>query len=122
MKIIIAGSRDYGITFKEKQKVFLLLDVIFSKLELKSPPVVLCGKADGIDSCGEDYAKQKGWQVDPYPADWTSLGNAAGPIRNQQMVTEADMLVVIRFKDSKGSKDVLARAKTKGIKIIDLVI
>ena len=122
MNIIIAGSRDIGISLREKNQVFLILDKVFLNLNLNEPPVIFDGGCSGVDACGKEYAKTKGWQVDTYKADWLNLGKAAGPLRNQQMVDKADMLVVIRTKNSRGSKDVLARAKNKGIRFIDVVI
>lgn len=42
----------------------------------------------GVDQYAFEWASSHGTQVKPerYPAKWARLGNAAGPIRNQQMV------------------------------------
>lgn len=122
MNIIIAGSRDVGISLREKNQVFSILEKIFLNLKLEEPPIIFDGDCSGVDACGKEYGNKMGWKVRTFKADWLNLGKAAGPLRNQQMVSEADMIIVIRAKNSKGSKDVLARAKNKGIKFIDVVI
>ena len=54
-----------------------------------------------------------------YPADWEKHGKAAGPIRNQQMLTEGKPDLVLAFHDdlasSKGTRDMVMRATKAGI-------
>ena len=115
--IIIAGSRDIDQTYEKY--VFLLLDTIFEKLALSSPPVIFSGKAKGMDSLGEAYAKFNNWEIRHFPADWNTLGKKAGPVRNQQMIdARADILICFYFEDSKGSKDMITRAAANKIKVI----
>lgn len=49
------------------------------------------------------------------PADWAHHGRAAGPIRNQEMIDEADALAV--FPGGRGTTDCTLRAEKKGIPI-----
>jgi len=53
-----------------------------------------------------------------HPADWTRLGKAAGPIRNQEMVDAgADMVYAFPTPASRGTLDCMARAWVRGIPI-----
>ncbi len=48
-------------------------------------------------------------------ADWRTHGRAAGPLRNQEMIDEADALAA--FNGGRGTADCVRRAKAKGIPI-----
>ena len=123
MNIIIAGSRKIG---KEHKKyVFSLLDSIFEKLSIPKEEkiAIFSGKCYGMDELGEAYATQNSWEIRDFFADWKVLGKAAGPTRNQKMIDSgANFLICFYLEDSKGSKDIIARAKKKNIKTIALKI
>lgn len=133
MKVVIAGSRDED-RLPKKEEVFKMLDECFDRLFAKLdcsvtnlPPTIeiFSGKCPtGMDAYGECYAKLKGWTIVPFPADWKRLKLAAGPIRNQQMIdNNPDALICFRFKDSKGSNDVVSRAREKKtVLVIDVVL
>lgn len=58
----------------------------------------------------------------PFPANWTTYGNAGGPIRNQSMLSEGKPDVVIAFHDdiaggSRGTKDMCDRASKAGVPV-----
>ena len=59
--------------------------------------------------------------VRAFPAKWNEHGKAAGPIRNQQMLTEGKPDLVIAFNDylpnSKGTLDMVTRARRAGVAI-----
>lgn len=80
MKIIIAGSRE-GMPedeFKRELEGYLADE----NIEVSE---VVCGKAKGIDTLGEMWAKQRSIPVAEFPANWERHGRAAGPIRNAEM-------------------------------------
>ncbi len=77
MKIIIAGSRDFDDYDLLREKCDLILS------NIKTVEIV-SGQARGADSLGEKYAKEKGYKLKLFPADW-SQGKMAGMIRNKQM-------------------------------------
>jgi len=60
-----------------------------------------------------------GFPVSTYPADWAQHGRAAGPIRNQRMLTQGKPDLVVAFHDnlehSKGTKNMLKQATEKGV-------
>lgn len=105
MKLIIAGSRDLQLTLTQ-------LDDILEKLNvpIKQITEVVSGVAKGIDSLGECWAECRPdpLSIKQFPADWSTHGRAAGPIRNKQMAEYADMAVVIMRKGgSRGSQNMI---------------
>lgn len=83
---------------------------------------IVTGACKGADLLSEEIAKQLGFQVKSYPANWTKYNRAAGPIRNQQMIDENNVDLVLAFhsdiENSKGTKDMINRAKKKNIPVI----
>jgi hypothetical protein len=112
MKTIIAGTRDIknpkhlleGIRIAEENGIYL--DEIVS------------GMAPGPDYMGYRYGLAKGIPVKCFPADWLTYGKAAGFIRNQKMAEYADALIAIWDEKSKGTSDMIERAKARRLKIL----
>jgi hypothetical protein len=76
---------------------------------------VIHGACKGADSIGARLARDEfGLKVIPFPADWKTLGKAAGPIRNQQMLDNGKPDIVHAFHTdidvSKGTKDMVERS------------
>ncbi len=112
MRIIIAGSR----TFSDYPRLKKIMDKLTSKLE---KVLIMSGHAKGADQLGERWANERYHTYEIYHADWDKLGKSAGPIRNSEMIA-ADPDVVVAFYDGKspGTKDLITKARLKGIKTI----
>jgi hypothetical protein len=110
MKTIIAGSRDITDTNT------LLLAIADSGWKSEITEVV-CGKARGVDTLGEQWAKSHGIPVKEFPADWETHGKSAGPKRNRQMAEYAEALILVWDGKSRGSANMLQEAKKRGLKI-----
>lgn len=54
--------------------------------------------------------------TEPHPADWSTHGKAAGPIRNQQMA-DARADLCLAFPGGKGISDMVRRAERAGIPV-----
>lgn len=106
MKTIIAGGRNYQLTSED-----------FNLLETLDITEVVSGRCTGADMGGEEYAKSRGIPIKPFPADWNKHGRAAGPIRNAQMASYADQVVL--FPGGKGTNSMRKEAEVAGIKIVD---
>lgn len=111
MKTIIAGGRDYRMTFGD----LLHLDAYRRSLPITE---VVSGAASGADACGENWARSRGVAIRWFMADWSTHGKAAGPIRNQQMADYADALIA--FPGGRGTADMIRRAEKRGLKVIRL--
>lgn len=115
MKLIIAGSRHLDIPQE-------MIDWCVRKLELEVIEVV-CGKANGIDTIGEQWAKTTFVPVIKYfPADWNTHGKSAGPKRNKQMAEYADALLLIWDGESKGSRNMKEQMEKLGKPIYEYLI
>ena len=80
------------------------------------------GGAKGADSLARMVAGQLQIECREYPANWKLYGKAAGSKRNQQMLDSESPDLVIAFhpdvENSKGTKDIINRAKNRGITVI----
>jgi len=111
-RILICGDRNW--TNKE-----LIRHVLNSMKDIEA---VIEGECRGADILGKQVAEEMGIFVVKFPADWLQYGKSAGPIRNQQMLNEGQPTKVIAFhnniNESKGTKDMLKRAKKRGIAVL----
>ena len=98
MKLIIAGSRK----FTDKDFVFSVLNSM-----MQFPREVVCGKARGVDTIGELWAKSKCIKVSEFPAFWGLYGKKAGFLRNQEMANYADSLIAFWDGESKGTASMI---------------
>lgn len=109
-KVIIAGGREFSD-----------FDLLFSKcekiLEKKNFVEIVSGCARGADKLGILYAKKKGFEFSKFPANWDMFGKKAGFMRNQQMADYADALIAFWDGESRGTKDMIQRAKAKKIPV-----
>lgn len=115
MRVIIAGSRH----FKSQQYYGILVDAV--KESGFNITNVICGMADGMDTWGKAWAKVHEVPCYEYPANWDIHGKLAGPIRNQKMAENADALILIWDGKSRGSNDMLNRAKRKNLHIFSKI-
>lgn len=112
-RVIIAGSvsfQDYGLLRTK-------CDAILSEKQRTHSIVVVSGTARGADRLGERYAKEKGYQLRQFPADWDTHGRSAGPIRNGEMAKNADALIAFWNGHSSGTKNMIETAKRYGLPV-----
>jgi YspA, cpYpsA-related SLOG family len=112
-RILVCGSR----TWSDFETLRTILDA-----EPDTDVVLIHGGARGVDRLAGEYARQRGWPVEVYPADWDRHGKAAGPIRNQRMLDEGRPTEVIALTDkplheSRGTADMVRRATRAGIQV-----
>ncbi len=110
-KVIIAGTR----TFDDYEALKAYAD--YKLGQIKEDIEIISGGATGADALGERYAKEKGYTIKRFPADWNRYGKKAGPLRNKQMADYADALIVFWDGSSRGTKNMLEIAREQGLKI-----
>ncbi len=111
-KVIIAGSR-----------VFNDWDLLYKKclyyLKDKQDVEIVSGGCRGADKLGERFAREMGYKLTVFPADWDQHGRSAGPIRNTQMAKYADALIafLIPKKQMSGTEDMIDNARHYGLQV-----
>lgn len=109
-RVIIAGSRKFGDYALLKKTMDSVLTNVQDDI------AVVCGKARGTDTLGEQYAKERGYAVQYFPADWNRYGKVAGYIRNTTMAKNADALVAFWDGQSPGTRHMIQTAQSLGLK------
>lgn len=101
--VIIAGGRE----FTNYVLLANALDLLLKKKLTTHKIQIVCGKARGADSLGERYAKERGYTVLEYPAEWDKYGKRAGYMRNEQMAKVANCTVAFWDGSSKGTEHMI---------------
>ena len=112
-KVIVAGCRDfddYGLLCES-------CDRLLAQKHQTHDIVIVSGTARGADTLGERYARERGYAVEQYPADWQREGKAAGFIRNAQMASVADALIAFWDGQSRGTAHMIELARKHELQV-----
>lgn len=115
MRVLICGSRDWT-------DVAAIRAALCHVMAENHVELVIDGAARGADSLGHETAVKWNIPTARFPANWQQYGKAAGPIRNQQMLDEGKPDLVLAFYDpatSRGTKDMVQRARKAGVTVIE---
>jgi len=82
--------------------------------------VIIHGDARGADKLAQKWAQNHGCKEEPYPANWQKYGNAAGPIRNKQMVSQGKPDIVVAFPGGPGTRHMIKTARQAGLEIVQV--
>lgn len=112
MLILCCGDRNW----RDGSYIREILSIYLSKI---GPFQVVEGECRGADKLSRLAAESLGLGVIKMPAAWDRYGNAAGPIRNREML-DLDPGFVLAFHDdivhSVGTKDCVEEAILRGFK------
>lgn len=112
MKVLICGCRKWS-------NYDSILKVVQGLIKNYGDAVIVEGECSGADMLARQAAIECEIPFRGYPAQWKKYGNAAGPIRNQQMIDEEQPDMCIAFHPflpgSKGTKNMVTRAREAGI-------
>ena len=100
MEIIVAGSRDFN-------DYELLEKILNEYIGNEKDVTIISGTARGADRLGEAYAKNNGYKLNLFPAEWNVYGKSAGYKRNVLMSEHASDCVVFWDGISKGTKHMI---------------
>lgn len=108
MKVLVCGSRhfqDYNL-LKETLNEYNITTIIE-------------GEARGADLMARRYAEERGIVVSAFPAQWSTYGNSAGPIRNKQMLVEGkpELVVAFRGPNSRGTQNMINQSLKAGVEV-----
>jgi len=106
MNILVCGTREH----LDIDQRAIIRRIMLG--EAKGPMVIIEGAASGVDEYAFRVAEDNHWGHRRFPADWQRFGKSAGPIRNQQMLDENDVDLVLAFPgpESRGTWDMVERA------------
>jgi len=114
MKVLVCGDRNW--TDRECIRAWLC------KLQDEGYNTVVEGEARGADKLAREEALRMGMTVLPYHALWARYGRAAGNIRNRRQydIEQPDLVLAFHsnITTSKGTKDMVNYAKSKGATVI----
>jgi len=126
--VLVTGGRSFGAYKKDGKLVVVkpernficdVMDAVCGYDKTGEPlPIILMHGAcpTGVDLVVDKWADRNMMITKRYPADWKRYGNAAGPIRNQQMVDKGPSYC-IAFPGGDGTKDCVTRADEAGIQV-----
>lgn len=114
MKLAVIGSRD----FNDYKMLKRYLDYIHSKEQIT---LIISGGARGADKLSEKWADDNNIQKSIHLPDWDKYKKAAGFIRNTDIVNEADVVLALWNKVSRGTADSLRKtiALKKQLWVVD---
>jgi hypothetical protein len=115
MRVLICGSRDW------QDHARIRADLAAVQASRGPIALVITGGARGADLAGHTAARTLGIPTTEYRADWDRHRTAAGPIRNQRMLDEGRPVLVLAYRthpDSRGTNDMIRRARVAGVETI----
>ncbi len=66
---------------------------------------------------GERFAKEHGYGIELFPAEWNKYGKAAGIVRNQKIAEAADIIICFWDEKSRGTKEMINAAQKHDKKV-----
>lgn len=113
LRVLVTGGRHYAFKGRVNRALMHL------QRERGIACVIQGECATGADLYAKNWAILNGITLHGITADWRTLGNRAGPIRNQRMIDEQRPDVVLAFPGGKGTADMLKRAVTARLEILN---
>jgi len=104
MKLAVIGSR----TFNDYE---LLKRVFNAHFGFASVDTIVSGGAKGTDTLAKKLAQEQDFKYIEFLPDWDKWGKSAGPIRNKDIITNADFILCFWDGISAGSCSSLKLAK-----------
>jgi len=108
LTVVVTGGRDYA----DREVVFKTLDKLHAAHHVT---LLVEGGASGADALASAWARERKVPTKRVKADWDRHGNAAGPIRNKQMLERFKPDVVVAFEGGAGTADCVEQSVTRGI-------
>lgn len=78
---------------------------------------IVHGGASGADAHAAAFAEKVGLHERVFEAAWSEYGNAAGPIRNQEMAEYGDLLIAVWDGESPGTRNMIEAALDEGLPV-----
>lgn len=113
-RVLVCGGRSYA--------GYARLSVVLDHYHASNPfSCLIHGAYRGADTLADTWAKSRGVPVLPFPADWQTYGNSAGPLRNARMLAEGKPTLVIAFPGGSGTADMCKQARRQNVPVLEVV-
>jgi len=117
MRLLVCGSR----TWTDRARLWQVLDQVVTD-HGDGQVTVIEGDARGADRLAGRLARERGWRLERYPADWSGEGRAAGFRRNARMLRQGRPDLVVAFTvgplaESRGTADMVRRTRAAGVPV-----
>jgi hypothetical protein len=109
MRVLVCGGRD----FRDRDWLYAVLTKIHTAQGIDT---IIHGGARGADTLAGMFAKDFGFNIQIYPADWKRHGRSAGPIRNNTMLIEGKPNLVVAFPGGHGTANMIKQAQVVGVR------
>jgi len=113
-RICICGGRDYN----DHATVFEVLGRMLQNYP-KNEIVIINGDSRGADKLAQIWAEDNDIKLETYPANWEEEGKAAGPIRNQLMLSTG-IDILIAFPGGKGTAHMMKICREANVYVYDV--
>ena len=123
LMVLVTGGRCFVEEFPihdALDRIEALCDAAPRRLEL----AVLQGGAAGADRIAREWAWHNNIRIITERADWTRLGKAAGPLRNQRMIDKYQPDICLAFPSDPigpGTADTMQRCRAAAIPVFAYV-
>ena len=110
-RILVCGGRSY----MNRLKVWETLDKIHAERPIT---LLIHGAAKGADTLAHRWACYRKLAVVQCPAQWHLHGPAAGPMRNEYMLSEWKPNLVVSFSGGKGTEHMCRISYAAGVDVM----
>lgn len=116
-RVLVCGGRGYN----DEDRLQAVLDKYHS---VSGITAIIQGGASGADTFASTWAYTRGVREERYDPDWKLYGDAAGPMRNAQMLSEGKPDLVIAFPTpgaaNKGTRNMIKQARKAGVEVVEI--
>ena len=106
-RVVVAGCRDYN-NYEQARE---FIELCINKIKKENEIVFLSGDCRGADALGIRFAKEGGFRIEHYPAQWQKYGKSAGPKRNEIMAQRCDFVICFWDGKSRGTRSMIDLAQ-----------
>jgi hypothetical protein len=123
--VLITGSRDFGSAQQDQRarslydlKAKRMIETLLDKYINAENHTLVAGGARGADDIALKWALANETTITVVPARWSKFGRGAGLTRNENMLLEHGVNLVIAFWNgrSKGTKHMIEFADRRGVR------
>lgn len=113
VRLLVCGGRN----FNNRKYLEFILDEFLAAIPISC---LIHGGARGADRMANEWAKAKQIPTEIYKAEWEKHGQAAGPIRNQEMLTKSRPDKIIAFPGGNGTANMVKLGTDAGISVTEI--